>query len=122
MEYQRYAKKVPYPKKPIKPQLNSTTPSTAEIKQYQNDVADFEIKEIDFKIALQKAQEEEGRLNDLFKQDLFAILGITKHPKKDKIFAFAWELGHGSGPQEVANYAKDIVDNLFDGEREPIAP
>jgi len=117
MNFSKYENKFPWPKKPTKPVLGSLSPSTAEIKQYQNDIADFEIKDIDFKASIEKAQEEEARLHDLFKQDLFKNLGIVDHPKKDKIFSLAWQLGHSNGLSEVASYADDIVKNLFDDER-----
>ena len=116
MDFSKYENKVPYPKKPSKPRLSSSTPSISEIKQYQNDIADFEIKEIAHKSSLQAYREEEGRLHNLFKQDLFDELGISNHPKKDKIFEYAWQEGHGGGLSAVLSQADEIVEFFFKGE------
>lgn len=54
--------------------------------------------------------EEEQQIYDVFKQDLFNELGIADNPKRDKLFAIAWEYGHSSGYSEVYNYADELVD------------
>lgn len=52
---------------------------------------------------------EEARLYELFKSDLFANHGLTNHPKADLAFSYAWEDGHSHGYNEIAcsfeNYA-----------------
>ena len=120
MDFSKYENKVPYPKKPSKPQLSSSTPSISEIKQYQNDIADFEVKEIAYKSNFQAYREayreEEGRLHDLFKQDFFDELGISNHPKKEKIFEYAWQEGHSGGLSAVLSQANEIVEFFFKDE------
>lgn len=116
MDFSKYVNKLPYPRKPTKPRLSSSTPSAAEISEYAEKLKGFEQEENEYKENLRKYLEEDRRLNDLFKQDLFKELGIEKHPKKDKIFSFAWELGHSSGLSTVASCADEIVEKLFEGE------
>lgn len=48
-----------------------------------------------------------------FKEDLFADLGISDHPLRDKLFSKAWDDGHSSGYSEVYNCALNLVD-LFE--------
>jgi hypothetical protein len=114
MDFSKYENKVPYPKKPSKPRLSSSTPSISEIKQYQNDIDDFEVKEIAYKSSFQAYQDENVRLKNLFKQDLFDELGISNHPKKEEIFEYAKE--NGSGLDSVFAKANEIVEFFFKGE------
>ncbi len=58
---------------------------------------------------------EERRLDALFKKEALAEVGLGKHPKKDKIYAKAWEDGHSSGYYEVWACLQGLVD-LFDDE------
>ena len=53
-------------------------------------------------------------MEDLFKADALEAVGLTGHPKADKAYAFAWELGHASGYSEVFSYLQDIADVLKD--------
>lgn len=56
---------------------------------------------------------EDARLYAKFKADLFDDLGITGHPKAEKLFAIAWEYGHSSGYSEVYNYADELAELLY---------
>lgn len=53
---------------------------------------------------------EMRRLEDQFKVDLLADLGLTGHPKADKVYALAWQRGHSSGYSEVYNEAIDLAE------------
>lgn len=55
-------------------------------------------------------QADIARLDKQFRVDLFAELGITNNPKRDLLFEKAWDMGHASGYEEVANYALDLVE------------
>lgn len=57
-------------------------------------------------------REEDRRLYDLFKQDMFKDLGIENHPKRERFFDLAWSDGHASGYQEVYNIALEWSDLL----------
>jgi hypothetical protein len=56
----------------------------------------------------------EQTLRELFKADLFRELGIEENPKREKLFAKAWEDGHSSGLAEVENCAWNLVDLIKD--------
>jgi hypothetical protein len=53
---------------------------------------------------------ETAELYALFKNDLFADLGIQDNPKREKLFTKAWEDGHSAGYSEVYNCALGLVD------------
>lgn len=54
-----------------------------------------------------------GVLLTVFKRDLYNILGITNHPKAEKLFSLAWERGHGNGYLYVFQEAEDLADLLM---------
>jgi hypothetical protein len=58
----------------------------------------------------QAHKQEEHRLLELFKSDLFDELGITQNPKAEKLWVIAWDMGHSSGYSEVFNYADMFVE------------
>jgi hypothetical protein len=43
-----------------------------------------------------------------FKADLEAEYGMVGHPKADKLYAKAWDMGHSSGLNEVMYYYDDL--------------
>jgi hypothetical protein len=53
-----------------------------------------------------------SELEKEFKRDLFDQHGVTGHPKAERAFQLAWDYGHSSGFQEVANYFDDLADLL----------
>ena len=72
-------------------------------------------------------QRESSRLHELFKQDALKDVGLIAdryqatwdsdtHPKADKIFNMAWDMGHSSGYYAVYDHIDNIVDTLFDDE------
>lgn len=42
-----------------------------------------------------------ARLSDEFRDDLLADLGLTNHPKADKLYSLAYAYGHSSGYRDV---------------------
>jgi hypothetical protein len=54
--------------------------------------------------------EEEFRLRDEFKADLFKELEIEDNPKAEKLFAQAWRRGHANGYSEIYTEACELVD------------
>ena len=50
--------------------------------------------------------------SDEFMKDLLAHLGLTGHPKAEKLFSMAWNQGHASGYSEVAYYAEELAELL----------
>jgi hypothetical protein len=55
-------------------------------------------------------QDDNIRLYDEFKKDLFEALGITENPKANKLLCIAEEKGHAFGYSEIYNEALDLVD------------
>jgi len=51
-----------------------------------------------------------------FKEDLLRYLGITGHPKADRLWEMAWDDGHSSGYEDVLSCAETFVDLLDVGE------
>lgn len=47
---------------------------------------------------------------DEFKADALEKAGLTGHPKADKVYHKAWEMGHSSGLHEVAHYLMDLAE------------
>ena len=45
-----------------------------------------------------------------FKADVLEEVGLTGHPKADKVFEKAWEMCHSAGYSEVTNYMYDLAD------------
>lgn len=60
--------------------------------------------------AMQAYREEDSRLAEEFKADALAEVGLTGHPKADKVYHLAWEYGHSAGFSEVMNYLPDLAD------------
>jgi hypothetical protein len=67
-----------------------------------------------YKIAIATYGARTAQLEAQFKQDLFVELGIVGHPKADKLYSIAWEMGHSAGYSEVLSYAWDMVDLIKD--------
>ena len=54
--------------------------------------------------------EEQARLENLFKRALFYYTDVEDNPKAESAYSIAWEKGHSSGFSEVYNEFLDIVD------------
>lgn len=52
-------------------------------------------------------------LKTQFKADLADELGLTGHPKWDKLFDIAWEEEHDCGYEAVYNYASTLAELLY---------
>lgn len=64
----------------------------------------------DYKKALLEYRNESSRLVEEFKADALAEVGLTGHPKADKVYFLAREHGHSAGLHEVMNYLVDFAD------------
>ena len=54
-------------------------------------------------------QEEKERFKGYLKADLLLEYLVDQHPKADKLFDLAWELGHSYGDDEVRLHFADLV-------------
>ena len=81
-------------------------------------VEEIVLDEVSFNAHMKHYQEENLRLQEEFRRDLIAEYGVTDHPKANKIFDKAWDMGISGGLQEVEFCFQDLI-GLFkdvDGE------
>jgi hypothetical protein len=57
-----------------------------------------------------ECQDEDNRLHKLFIKDLEEENDLQDNPKKDLLWAKAWELGHSSGYDEVITIYEDLME------------
>jgi len=104
--------KITSPKKPIKPSLKSTTPTDAEITEYQNamnaynrDLAVYANKHIEYGRAVHE-------WNACFIKYLITLNGLDKYPSDvhDTVYSAAYEHGHSSGYSEIASYYSEFAE------------
>jgi len=62
------------------------------------------------KFEYNKALNDKG---EEFKRDLFYDLGISENPKREMLYAKAYEMGHSSGYSEIYSVACDLVDLIL---------
>jgi hypothetical protein len=55
-------------------------------------------------------QDEKRDLEIAFRADLLAELGISSHPKAERLFEIAWERGHAMGLSEVVIEAETLAE------------
>jgi hypothetical protein len=58
--------------------------------------------------------EESVRLHDKFKADALEELGLTGHPKAEKLFEKAWEKGHSDGLYSVYEWMETLKELIED--------
>lgn len=51
---------------------------------------------------------------DKFKKDLFDELGIANNPKREKLYAKAYQMGHAYCYSDIYGYACDLVELIED--------
>ena len=72
-----------------------------------------EFKKIDterFTLARKVYNAETARLDNEFKTDALAELGITNNPRAERAYSIAYDLGHDSGIHSVWQYLCELVD------------
>jgi len=116
MDFDRYKNGMPWPQK--KEYVNPKVEEVEEhfvgtIRQIEAARADaIERGEAEYKEARRAYGAETARLEAQFKADLEEETGLQNHPKKDKLYAKAWERGHSGGLSEVYNEYLDLSDLL----------
>jgi hypothetical protein len=68
------------------------------------------LDEVSYNAHLNHYYEEQDKLKNQFREDLIAEYHMTNHPKANKIFDKAWELGHSKGHEEVEYYFQDLTE------------
>ena len=77
-----------------------------------NCVEEKVLDEVSYQAHLKLYHEQNKRLQEEFKQDLFEKYSMTHHPKATKLFNKAWELGSSFGLYEVEGYFQDLMELL----------
>jgi hypothetical protein len=68
------------------------------------------LDEISYNAHLRHYHKENLRLQQEFRHDLIAKYGVDGHPKANKIFDKAWELGGSNNLWEVEDYFMSLVE------------
>lgn len=108
--FDQYKSKLPFPQRPSKPVFKHNA-TAKDARDYADRLDHYE--KVDYPVyinAINTYRKDEARLYDKFKADLFDDLGITGHPKADKLYMIAYSRGHSAGFQEVYNEALELVD------------
>ena len=119
-----YRAKSNYPKLPREPHLPSDLskrPLAEQMKildQHKIELTSFSEAKAIYDAAKIELHTEEAQLHERFMLDVFEALDIQDNPKRDKLFALAWERGHSGGMSEVWIIAQDLVE-LIRPEPEP---
>lgn len=87
----------------------------------KNCVEEKVLDEVSYNSHLKHYQEEVKRLQDEFRKDLIEKYDMRDHPKADKMFNKAWDLGCSLGYDAVEGYFFDLVE-LFEEEKEESNP
>lgn len=126
MNFTKYNNTYPYPSK-----ADFTTTyyykegklvATSTVKAFERHIPEINLKnctkEVDFdkdafNLERNNYHTTSADLSLQFKADLADELGLTGHPKFDKLFDIAWEEEHDCGYEAVYNYASTLAELLY---------
>lgn len=126
MNFAKYTNTYPYPTK-----ADFTTTyyykagklvATSTLEELHHHIPEIDLKDCTkesimnrelFTIEHNKYYESKRELEKQFKVDLADELGLTGHPKFDKLFEIAWDRGHSDGYQEVYYEAEKLAELLY---------
>jgi hypothetical protein len=81
-----------------------------DFKPPKNCVEEKVLDEVSYNAHLKHYHEETKRLQEEFRVDLIAQYKMTGHPKADKFFNKAWDMGCSGGLEEVEYYFRDLIE------------
>ena len=76
----------------------------------KNCVEEQVLDEISYNAHMKLYQEEIKRLEEEFREDLIHKYKMTHHPKANKLFNKAWDIGCAGGLEEVEDYFMDLIE------------
>ena len=91
-------------------------PHEDDFQPPKNCVEERVLDEVSYNSHMKHYQEENLRLQEEFRKDLIAEYKMTHHPKANKLFDKAWDMGCAGGPEEVEYYFRDLVELFRDDE------
>ncbi len=76
----------------------------------------YHLKEIEEKYIQERHNyyKELRQKTQQFREDALEEVNLLNHPKRDKVFEYAWEEGHYAGFQEVLTHLEEISELLED--------
>ncbi len=95
-------------------------PCDEDFQPPKNCVEEYVLDEISYNSHLKHYHEENKRLQDEFRRDLIEYYGMTGHPKADKIFNKAWDMGCSLGYEAIQEYFEDFVELFKNDERNEV--
>ena len=72
--------------------------------------------EVSYNAHMKHYHEERLRLEEEFRKDLIAEYKMSHHPKANKLFNKAWDMGCSGGLEEIEYYFRDLVELFHDNE------
>lgn len=114
MNYEKYKNKMEYPKGLPKPFLSPAKKFCEEaVAIYAKELKEFNASLPAWIEAHEKYRMENHRLEQLFQKDAIDEVGLTNHPKAQKIFDKAWADGHSGGLENVMYHLEELADLIL---------
>ena len=111
-----YKPTMAYPVRPTKPAILSKRVSDLTVEEIATILeakAAFEAAKISYEEQLILYKENGGGVVGDFKGDLEKEYSLTGHPKASKLYEIAYDMGHHSGMEEVANHYDTLSELLL---------
>ena len=83
-------------------------------RSYPNAVVQKVVDEEAYKEHKIEYAEQLHNLQEEFINDLFEYYGVKDNPKREAVYALAYEYGHANGHSEIANHFSDFVTLIKD--------
>lgn len=80
----------------------------------KNCVEEKVLDEVSYNAHMKHYTDEVLRLQNEFRRDLIEDYGISSHPKANKLFDTAWDLGCSIGYHAVKDYFQDLINLVID--------
>jgi len=109
MDCEKYKLNTKYPNKPASPKQPSPKDPPSDHRTYA-DKLEIHLKELEaYNDECKERLIQQQKLNAQFKEDALKAVGYHGHPAADRIFDYAYELGHSAGHYEVYLYLIDVA-------------
>ena len=113
-----YTSKLPYPERLREPVLRDLKgkPPEEQIRlmdEHKKALEEYPRRRDAYQTAIKAHNEDEARLREEFKRDLFEELEISNNPRREKFWDKVWSQGHSSGLNEVLSIAEELVDLIL---------
>jgi hypothetical protein len=117
LDFTKYKNTLSYPKKITTFSLTSlemALKNNVITKEEYDSKLDAHNKEkFIYDLAVSAYYQEDSRLHEQFKKDLFEEYGVADNSKVELLYSKVYELGHSGGFQEIECYFGDLVDLIL---------